>query len=183
MGDVTVLLEAVRQGDAEARASLFKTVYGELNKLARIRLSRESGLTDLDAAGLVSEAYLRLTGLDALPGANRRAFFAYAASVMRSVIVDHVREQRAAKRGAGDGPITLVTRDGGMELQSPEVMALDEALQDLQTIDERCHRVVELRFFAGLSKEEIAELLDVSVATVGRDWDKARAFLYHSLQG
>ncbi|MGQ0619380.1 MAG: ECF-type sigma factor [Panacagrimonas sp.] len=182
MGDITLLLNSARAGDVEARDTLFKAVYAELRKLARIPLSRQSTLTDLDASGLVNEAYLRLTGRKELPGDNRRAFFSYAAAVMRSVIVDHVRERNAAKRGDGLTRITLVTGDMGQGLQAPEVGALDDALQDLRRIDERCHRVVEMRFFAGMSVDEIAQVLEVSVATVGRDWDKARAFLYRTLK-
>lgn len=182
MSEVTLLLNSAREGDAIAQSALFTAVYAELRKLARIRLARESTLTGLDASSLVNEAYLRLTKHEELPGENRRAFFSYAAAVMRSVIVDHVRERNAAKRGDGRTRITLVTRDLGQELQAPEVGALDEALQDLQRIDERCHRVVEMRFFAGMSVDEIAQVLEVSPATVGRDWDKARAFLYRILK-
>lgn len=178
-----MLLKSAREGDTTAHDALFKLVYAELRKLARIRLARASTpVTGLDAPSLVNEAYLRLTRLEDLPGENRRAFFSYAASVMRSVIIDHVRERNAAKRGDGLTRVTLNTRDLGGGVQAPEIGALDDALRDLQRVDERCHRVVEMRFFAGMSVEEIADVLEVSVATVGRDWDKARAFLYRVLK-
>ncbi|HKY92251.1 MAG TPA: ECF-type sigma factor [Nevskiaceae bacterium] len=183
MGDVTRLLQEWRDGDEGAKDALFTSVYDELHRLARIRLSRESTLSDLDAPALVNEAFMRLVRQESLPVETRRAFFGYAASVMRSVIVDYVRERDAAKRGDGATRVTLVTHQAAPDFrQQPDVVELDEALTDLARIDERSHRVVELRFFAGLSMEEIAELLEVSPATVSRDWEKARAFLYRALR-
>jgi RNA polymerase sigma factor (TIGR02999 family) len=183
MGDVTRLLRQWREGDVGAKEALFTLVYDELHKLARARLSRESTLSDLDAPALVNEAFMRLVRQEHLPVETRRAFFGYAASVMRSAIVDYVRERDAAKRGDGLTRVTLVTQQSAPDFrQQPDVVELDEALHDLARIDERSHRVVELRFFAGMSMDEIAEILEVSTATVSRDWEKARAFLYRSLK-
>jgi len=182
LGDVTVLLERTHQGDAQASNELFASVYSELNRLARQKLARETAFTDLDAAGLVHEAYLCLVRQPEIPGGNRRMFYAYAAGVMRSVIIDYVRKRGAQKRGRGDIHVTLTGNDPGVELPAPEVEALDAALQQLARIDGRAHQIVEMRYFAGLSIEEIAEVLDTSPATVKRDWQKARAFLYKALQ-
>jgi RNA polymerase sigma factor (TIGR02999 family) len=183
MGDVTRLLQAWREGDENARETLFTSLYDELKRLAHARLARESTLTDLDAPALVNEAFMRLVRQDSLPVETRRAFFGYAASVMRSVIVDYVRERNAAKRGDGLTRVTLVTHHADPDLrQQPDVLELDEAMHDLAKIDERAHRVVELRFFAGLSMDEIADALGISLATAARDWEKARAFLYRMMK-
>lgn len=182
MGDITLLLRDARAGDTTAREALFAHVYKELHTLARSRLARESTLTQLDAASLVHEAYLRLHSGIELPADGRRAFFAYAASVMRSVVVDYVRERRAAKRGSGAAPLTLLTCDAPSDDRDPEVEALDLALQELEQIDHRCHQIVELRYFAGLSVDEIADVLELSPATIKRDWQKARAFLFQAMQ-
>jgi RNA polymerase sigma factor (TIGR02999 family) len=183
MPDITRLLQAASGGDAEARDALFKAVYSELENLARMRLARDSTLTHLDARSLVHEAYLRLTKQAELPSANRRAFFGYASQVMRSVVVDYVRARQTAKRGSGEAPVTLVTSAVDDQTPVTDVSALDEALQDLKRVDERCHRLVEMRFFGGLEFTEIAEVLGVSVTTVSRDWSKARLFLFKAIHG
>lgn len=181
MGDITRLLRDARGGDAAAKDQLFARVYDELNVLARQRLARESTLTQIDAPSLVHEAYLRLNRQDQLPGENRRMFFAYASSVMRSVIVDYVRARNARKRGSGEKAITLTGSGAASEGPSPEIEALDSALQQLAKLDPRSHQVVEMRYFGGLSLEDIAESLGVALITVKRDWQKARAFLYTAL--
>lgn len=181
MGDITRLLESAQTGDARARNELFENVYAELQRLARSRLARESTLTSLDAASLVHEAYLRLIRGPALPGRNRRMFFAYASGVMRSVIVDYVRERQAQKRGGGVR-ITLATGERQADDASPDVEALDAALVNLAQLDGRAHQIVEMKYFGGLSIEEISEVLQVAPATVKRDWQKARAFLFKALQ-
>ncbi|HKY92783.1 MAG TPA: ECF-type sigma factor [Nevskiaceae bacterium] len=185
MQEVTQLLDAVRAGDRAAADRLFTAVYDELRSLARRRLARESTLT-LEPAVLVNEAYLRLCRQPDLPGRDRRAFFAYAAGVMRSVIVDHVRARRAEKRGGDLDAITLNSRIentvGPDDGSGSDAEALDAALADLAKVDPRCARVVELRFFGGLTEAEVAETLEISVPTVQRDWAKARAFLRVSLR-
>lgn len=184
-GEITELLKSAREGDREARDQLFQTVYGELRRLANIKLSGESTLTQLDAGSLVHEAYLRLQRLPDLPGADRRGFFAYAAGVMRSVIVDYVRERRAEKRG-GDSPhLTLTSGLAEGEADSgpaPDIEALDAAMQELAGVDARCHQIVEMRYFAGLTIDEISAVLGISEVTVKRDWRKARAFLLRVLE-
>lgn len=182
MGEITRLLQGARDGDAAARQALFTRVYGELQMLARARLRREAAVTQLDAASLVHEAFLRLQRAEALPADNRRAFFAYAASVMRSVVIDCVRERNAAKRGSGAAAVTLHTGDAPADGRDPEVEALDLALQDLAKLDRRCHQIVEMRYFAGMSVEEVADVMELSPATVKREWQKARAYLYRVLQ-
>ena len=181
MGEITRLLTQAHAGDTAARDALFTRVYGELRKLARQKLARESTLTQIDAPSLVHEAYLRLTGQAELPGDNRRMFFAYASSVMRSVIVDYVRNRNSQKRGGGERPLTLTSDAAAPDDPAPEVEALDCALTQLGKLDPRSLQVVEMRYFGGLSIEDISEVLGVAPATVKRDWQKARAFLYTAL--
>lgn len=184
MGEITALLVQVGQGNAEARSALFARLYAELERLARIRLARESTLTALDTRALLHETYLRLVNARQIQAADRASFYAYAASVMRSVIVDHARQRLAGKRGAGRTHVTLVTGLAEAAEADPgiDVEALDAALEQLRAVDERCHRIVELRYYAGLSIEEVAEVLALSPATVKRDWTKARAFLFRLLR-
>ncbi|HZP13310.1 MAG TPA: ECF-type sigma factor [Nevskiaceae bacterium] len=184
MGDITQLLVDARSSKDGAREALFAKIYGELQKLARSKLAGAPPITVLDAPALVHEAYLRLLPQngDLPPAQNRRMFYGYAAHIMRSVIVDALREKRAAKRGAGETKVTLQTRDLGSTARDPDVEALDDALHDLHKIDERCAQVVELRYFGGFTEEQIADALEVSVATIERDWQKARAFLFKALK-
>ena len=181
MGEITQLLDQARSGDAAARDLFFSRIYTELDRLAKQRLARQSPLTMLDAPGLVHEVYLRLSEQAQLPGADRRAFLAYAARVMRSVVIDYVRSRNAERHGGGRAAITLQT---GIPDDSfrPDLQALGEAMESLERIDERAHGVVELRYFGGMQIEEIAEFLDISPATVKREWQKARAFLLHALE-
>jgi RNA polymerase sigma factor (TIGR02999 family) len=182
MGDITQLLADARAGRAGAEDALFKRIYGELHKLARAKLRSFEPITLLDPTVLVNEAYLKLTQRGELPAVdNRQMFYGYAANIMRSVIVDAVRERRAAKRGAGEAKVTLQTHNVGGKSPDPDVVALDDALHDLARIDERCCKVVELRYFAGLSVAEVAGVLGLSTATIERDWEKARAFLFKAL--
>jgi len=182
MGDITQLLERARDGDAQAHDALFERVYPELQQLARHRLRHTSALTLLDASSLVHEAYLRLTQQHTLAPGSRRMFFAYASKIMRSVVIDYARERGAVKRGGGEGPVTLHTGDAVFDARVPDMEALDLALRELAHIDVRAHQIVEMRYFAGLSVEEIADVLALSPATVKRGWQKARAFLFDALQ-
>jgi RNA polymerase sigma factor (TIGR02999 family) len=179
-GDITQLLEHSRQGDSSARKEVFERVYAELRKIAHQKLARESTLTQLEAHDLVHEVYVRLTRQSELPGENRRVFFAYAAKVMRSVIIDYVRERNSKKRGGDLVEVTMTTipeQSEELGLETVHLEELDSALNALAQVDERCHQVVELRYFAGLSIEEIAEVMVLSPKTIKRDWQKARAFL------
>jgi RNA polymerase sigma factor (TIGR02999 family) len=181
MGDVTVLLERAHRGDTQARNELFACLYAELNRLARQKLARESTFTQLDAPSLVHETYLRLIGQTRIPLANRRMFFAYAAAVMRSVIIDYVRRRGARKRGKPELRVTLSGNDPEVAPPATDIEALDAALRQLAAVDSRAHEIVQMRYFSGLSLEEIAGALQISLATAKRDWQKARAFLYRSL--
>lgn len=175
--DLTRMLQNAGAGDPAAQSELFNAVYGELRGLARSKLSRESTLTMLNPTSLVHESWFRLMGNLATDHKNRRVFFGYAGKVMRSVMVDYVRERNADKRGGGEHPVTLITEIAGEPAQETQFMAVHQALGKLKAVDQRCHDVVELRYFGGLSMEECAEQLGVSIITIHRDWEKARLFL------
>ena len=179
--DITHMLHRAVAGDDAARHKLFAVVYHDLRRLAHAKLSRESPLTLLDPTSLVHESWFRLSGNLVTDASNRRVFFGYASKVMRSVIVDYVRERNAEKRGGGAHPVTLVTELSGLSVDDTNVLAIHQALEKLKLIDERCHDVVELRYFAGFTLEECAAHLGVTAVTVGRDWEKARLFLAHEL--
>ena len=149
-------------------------------RLARGHIAR-AGTVSLDAPSLLHDAYLRLTACQLLPDTNRRVFFAYASRVMRSVIVDYVRERGAQKRGGGAQNVTLSTGLAETIFTEHSLSDIERALTALEHLDVRAYRVVEMRYFAGLTEEDIAGVLDVSVPTVKRDWRKARAFLYGQL--
>jgi RNA polymerase sigma factor (TIGR02999 family) len=179
--DVTTLLRAWRDGDRSSQNPLFEAVYAELRQLARSKIARESTLTLLSPTSLIHESFMRLAnqGPDNLE--NRKLFYGYASKVMRSVIVDYVRERDAEKRGGGQAPMTLVTSLAGEAADHTRVLAVHEAMQQLKEIDERCHDLVELRYFGGFSVDECAEHLGISPATAARDWEKARLFLAYRL--
>lgn len=182
MGEITQLLAEARDGDAAARDRFFSSIYAELDRLARSHLRRDDRYTLLDASSLVHEVYLRVFQQARLPGEDRRTFFAYASRAMRSVIIDHVRARAADRRGAGVEMLTLNTGIAERPLAEPELLKLADALESLQVIDERAHRVVEMRYFGGMEIEEIAGVLAISPATVKRDWQKARAYLLQALE-
>jgi RNA polymerase sigma factor (TIGR02999 family) len=157
-------------------------VYDELRRLARYHLSRERRDHTLQSTALVNEAYLRLAGRE-LHIANRAHFFAIASHLMRQILVDHARRHRASKRGAG---VTLLTLDQPMalpQMRNVDVVALDDALNSLARLDPQQSRIVELRFFGGLSIYETSEVLGVSQATVKRDWATARVWLHREISG
>ena len=180
MSEVTLLLQRTRAGDESARESLYGLLYPELMRLARSHLARV-GTLSLDAPSLLHDAYLRLGVNQLLPDTNRQVFFAYASRVMRSVIVDYVRERNAQKRGGGVHNVTLTGGIAETIFTEHSTGDIEHALAALESVDARAYRVVEMRYFAGLTEEEIAEVLEVSVPTVKRDWRKARAFLYGQL--
>jgi len=178
---VTVILNRALGGDRAAHEDIYRLLYAELLKLARGQLSNAN--VTLNPAALVHEAYLRLLKRDAEPMRDRRAFYAYASQAMRSVLVDYVRESGADKRGAGQRPITLSTGIAeGLAGTDDDFARLNDALLELQSADERCFKVVEMRYFGGMTEEDIAAQLDISLATVKRDWRKARAFLFDQLR-
>jgi RNA polymerase sigma factor (TIGR02999 family) len=183
MGSVTQLLEDVRRGDVGAQQRLFTELYSELDRLARSHLARNAPMTLIDAPALIREVYLRLEPQAAMPGRDRGTFLAYASRAMRSVIVDYLRARGAQRRGNSERMLTLNTAVENQAFTEPEIESLDDALQSLARLDERAHRIVEMRYFGGMEIEEIAGFLDVSPATVKRDWQKARAYLLHAMTG
>ena len=179
--DVTGLLLSWRQGDTAALDRLVPLVYDELRRVAGRRLQRESPGHSLQATALVHEVYLRLVDVDRMTLTSRAHFFGVMATLMRQILVDHARRQRAEKRGGG---VTMLSLDEALPAtwtSNVDVLALDEALEALSAIDPRQGRVVELRFFAGLKIDEVAEALGVSPATVEREWALAKAGLYRQL--
>ena len=177
-GEVTRLLRMWRAGDPKALDALVPQVYQELRRLAHFQLQKERPNHTLQSAALVHEAYARLVGQNSVDFESRTHFLAIAAQLMRQILVDYARRHRAEKRGGG---VCMVTLDDAMALQQNkdlDVVALDDALNALAKIDARQSRVVELRFFAGLSLEETAQALDIGPATVQREWTMARAWLH-----
>jgi RNA polymerase sigma factor (TIGR02999 family) len=182
-GDVTGLLQAWSGGNLDARDELVAVVYGELRRRAAGRLRRESPGHTLQPTALVHEAFLRLVDQKRIVWQNRAQFLAVASEMMRRVLVDHARGHRMAKRS---GRWAKVTLDDGVAESRPrdiDLLNLDEALRRLAEFDPRKSRVAELRFFGGLSLEETSHVVGVSVATVERDWQAARAWLYGRLTG
>lgn len=180
-GDVTVLLHRAGRGDRAAFDRLFPLVYDELQKIASRQLRREHGERTLRTQGLVHEAYLRLLGQEA-DWRDRAHFLAIAARVMGQILVDSARRRKAAKRGGDWARVTLSGVDAAAEVSFDEIIALDEALGRLEQMEPRLRRVVECRYFADMSEEEIAAALGVSTRTVQRDWMKARAWLHQELE-
>ncbi len=181
--DVTGLLQAWSEGDPEAAEKLVPVVYDELRRQATRHLRRERRNHTLRPTALVHEAYLRLVGQRQAVWKSRNQFFAVAAQMMRRVLVDHARQHRAAKRA---GSWCRVTLDEGVASHEPrdlDLVALEDALSELAALDPEKARMVELRFFAGLTLEEAADVLGVSAATVTREWRMARAWLYRRMQG
>jgi RNA polymerase sigma factor (TIGR02999 family) len=177
---IAQLLSEWANRDGAARDRLVPIVYEELRRLAHHYMRGEREAHTLQTTALVNEAYLRLAGIDGLQWRDRAHFFAMAATLMRRVLVDHARQRGREKRGAG---VSVTSLDEHAIAPKPavDVLALDEALERLAAVDPQQGRVVELRFFAGLSVEETAEALGVSPATVKRDWSTARLWLYNEL--
>jgi len=176
--DVTRLLIAWREGDRDAPRELFAVLYQELRGLARAQLRRHRRQESLATTGLVHEVYVKLADQSRLDLRDHGHFLSLAARAMRQIVVDHARRRGTLKRGAGAMGTTLDEGAVVAEAKAGEILALDEALARLESVDERLSRIVEMRFFAGLSVEETAGALGVSERTVKRDWQKARAFLY-----
>ena len=181
--DVTTLLHAWRGGSSAARDQLMPLVYQELRRRAAAYLRRERRDHTLQASALVNEAYLRLVKQDRAAWQNRAQFFGVASEIMRRILVDHARAGRMAKRSGRWVKVTLDERLAEGRPPDIDVMALDEALTRLSEFDPRKSRIAELRFFGGLSLEETGHVLGISVATVERDWQVARAWLYAALKG
>jgi RNA polymerase sigma factor (TIGR02999 family) len=179
--EITVLLQGWREGDNKALDALLPLVYKELRRLAHFQLRNERPNHTLQSGALVHEAYLRLVGLKAPQWESRTHFFAIAAQLMRQILVDYARRHGAVKRGRSICKLSLQDAMIAPRQTDVDVLALNDALQALSKIDARQSRVVELRFFAGLSLEEISDALDVGPATVQRDWTAARAWLHREM--
>ena len=177
------LLKAWSQGDTHARDQLVPLVYEELYRIARRQIRRERPDHTLQASALVNEAYLRLVDQHRADWQHRSQFFAIAARIMRRILVDHARRRRYQKRGDGALHITLDAIEIVSDGRGETLLALDAALDALQVHDKRKCDVVELQYFGGLSKAETAEALNVSLATVNRDWAFARAWLHRYMSG
>ena len=183
MSQVTELLHRASAGEAGARESLFSLLYPDLRNLARSRLRRSERVTLLDTTSLVHESYLRYMQAHSLAFEDRSRFFAFAASVMHSVVVDEVRKQHAQRRGGDAVHVELDT--GAMDIHledGTQILQVHEALSDLALLEPRLAQVVEMRYFAGLTEAEIALSLGITERTVRRDWDKARTLLFGALR-
>lgn len=180
---VTLALIAARSGDRRALDEAFRLVYDEIRAIARARLGYGARRATLDTTAVVHEAYLKIVRHGEMEWRDRRHFLAVAASAMRQVLLDHARKQLASKRGGGASHLPLDAAETVLAADARELLALDGALGRLAAVDSELAKLVEMRYFGGLSVEETARALDVSAATVKRSWRKARAFLHRELTG
>jgi RNA polymerase sigma factor (TIGR02999 family) len=182
-GDISGLIAAWVNGDEEALGRLMPVVYPELRRIARQQLNRRPAGHTLESAALANEAYLKLTRAGSIRCENRVHFLALCSQIIRRILVDHARSHGYAKRGGDAVRVPLDEALLGVDARGIEILALDEALESLSKIDGRKVRVVELRYFGGLSVEETAEVLDISPETAKRDWKMAKTWLYGELTG
>lgn len=180
--NVTGLLVEWREGNKAALDRLIPLVYDELRRIAHRYVQRERNGHTLQTSALVNEAYLRLAGQEEPNWENRSHFFAVTAQVMRHILIDHARRRRYVKHGGELRQVSLKDAVGMTEQRADELIALDDALSELASFDERKSRVVELRYFGGLSLEETAAVLKMSLMTVRRDWHAAKAWLYRRMK-
>lgn len=178
---ITQLLLQWSEGDSSALNRLMPLVYNELRRLAQSYLRRNREQSLLQPTMLVHEAYMKLVNQEHVSWQNRAQFFGLAAKIMRDLLVDHARQANAAKRGGGNYSLSLSEADRVGQQQNLDLLALDEAMNELAAIKPRHCQIIEMRFFAGLTIEETAEVLSISHATVERDWNFARAWLYQHL--
>jgi RNA polymerase sigma factor (TIGR02999 family) len=183
MGDVTLLLKQAAGDDREALDRLFELLYSDLHRMARARIAENSPITLLDATSLAHEAYLRLRNAGRIDLDSRVRFMAYVSQVLRAIIVDFARKRNAERRGGGQQHVTLSTQVadeiGGAE---DDIERVNDALIELEKTDPRLKQVVEMRYFGGLTEQEVAEALGVTDRTVRRDWERARLLLSVSLK-
>jgi RNA polymerase sigma factor (TIGR02999 family) len=180
-GEITQILLDLKGGKLEAQNRLIPIVYNELRRIARAHLRHETTNHSLQPTALVHDAYLRLIELDRIDWQSRAQFFCIASNLMRRILVEHARARRANKRGGG---ISIILLDEAMVPSSgraPEIIALDDALNRLAQLDERQAKIIEMRFFAGMTEEETGDVLGISVRTVKRDWRVAKAWLFREL--
>lgn len=178
---VTVLLQEWQNGDSEALRELLPLVYKELRRIAHFQLRNERPDHTLQSAALVHEAYLRLIGVTPPEWESRTHFYSIAAQLMRQILVDYARRRGAAKRGGSICRVSVENAAASTGQDTLDVVALDDALKTLAKLDPRQSRVVELRFFGGMSLQEISKALDIGPATVQRDWTAARAWLHREM--
>ena len=174
---MTTLLAAVKTGEPDAAARLYAALYPEIKRLARARLFDAGGIPSLSTTALVNEGFLRIAEREGIEGDSRAQFFAYLGKVLRSVVLDHLRGESADKRGAGATHVTLSHAEHVAQDDGGEWHALDQALERLARVEPSLAELVELRYFAGFSLEEIGALRGVSTRTVDRDWVRARVLL------
>ncbi|HEV2462579.1 MAG TPA: sigma-70 family RNA polymerase sigma factor [Acidobacteriaceae bacterium] len=182
-GEVTSLLAAWGKGDQNALNELMPLVYNELHRMARRAWSSHDQGNTLQPTVLIHEAYLKLAGAEAISFQNRGHFFAVACTAMRHILVNHAKSHLAEKRGSGQVKLSIDDVQPAMRQEAEEVVALHQALERLQALDARKSRVVEMRYFGGLSIEETAEALGISIITVNRDWRLARTWLVREMNG
>jgi RNA polymerase sigma factor (TIGR02999 family) len=179
--DITKLLHRWKEGDREALGRLASLAYGDLHAIATGYLRREDSGHTLQATGLVNELYLRLAQVRGVELTDRRHFYTFAAQLMRMILIDHARQSHALKRPTSANRVPLHEEMAWIDASSEEMLALDAALDQLEAVDERKVRVLELKFFLGCTNDETAQLLNVSRATVDRDLEFAKAWLYRRL--
>lgn len=180
--EVTQLLIDWSEGNREARDELMPVVYNELRRLAKSYMRRERPEHTLQTTALVNEAYLKLVDQKRVRWQNRAHFFGIAAQLMRRILVDHARKARAEKRGGGEAKVPYVEGIGLPEEKRVDLVALEEALEGLERLDERQARIVELKYFMGMKIEEIAEVVGISPATVKREWSTAKMWLQREIE-
>ena len=173
----------MRHGDQDAGEAAVELVYSELHRIASSQMRRERPGHTLQTTALVHEAYIRLVGSESLEIQNRGHFFAVASQQMRRILVDHARAGQAQRRGGGATRVQIEQVQSGQEAQSIDVLVLDEALTELERLEPRAARVVELRYFGGYTDKEVVEALGVALATVRRDWEFARSWLFDRMRG
>jgi RNA polymerase sigma factor (TIGR02999 family) len=176
------LLSAARAGDRDAFDQVYSRVYAELHQIARQRLRRNRPGETLNTTALVHEAYLRLADREGAGASDRAHFLALASRAMRFILVDHARARSVQKRGGGQEDVSLDRVQVAVDAPVPDLLALNDAMERLRRLSERQCQLVEYRFFGGLSYEEIADVMGVSVRTVKRDWTRARTWLYTYMQ-
>jgi RNA polymerase sigma factor (TIGR02999 family) len=180
--EITALLQAWRNGNRQALDELMPIVYDELRRIAHRYIRRQAAGQTLQTTAVVHEAYLRLAGQDDIAWQNRAHFYGVCAQVMRSLLVDRARARQAAKRGGPQYKVSFVDGLAASNNKEIDILALDEALDSLAAIDPRKARIVELRYFGGLTVEETASFLELSPITIKREWLKAKAWLYNELR-
>jgi RNA polymerase sigma factor (TIGR02999 family) len=183
MSDITLMLEAMSKGDRRASEDLLPLVYEELRKLAAARMAREAAGHTLQPTALVHEAWLRLVGQGPHSWENRGHFFGAAAEAMRRILIEHARRRMRLKRGGGQALLDIADMDMAAAIPDEKILLVNEALEEFKAEDPEKARLVLLKFFAGLTNEQVAEILNVNERTVRRQWEFAKAWLFDRISG